>query len=106
MSPMSNTLKNLLLLLGIVTIGYAAYYLYVVRNDTTLDTGATDMEYQSMITRTQSFIQIRQELDQMPLDLSLFEDPQFRTLQSYSKPLTEVEAGRSNPFAEVGNTGS
>lgn len=102
---MSNSLKNLLLILGVLTIGYGGYYLYISRGSTTLDTGATDAEYQAMLTRTQSFIQLRQELDGMQFNLNLFEDARFRTLQSYATPLKEVESGRSNPFATVGSNG-
>lgn len=98
---MTSTLKNGLVILGLLTIGYAAYYFYTARESTTLDTGITDSEFQSMLLRTQAFIQLRQELNQMQLDVSFLEDSRFRSLESFEEPLVEVEAGRANPFAEV-----
>ena len=99
---MTSTLKNGLIILGLLTIGYAAYYFYTARESTTLDSGISDSEFQNMLLRTQAFIQLRQELNQMQIDVSFFEDTRFRSLQSFEEPLIEVEPGRANPFAEVG----
>lgn len=97
---MSNTLKNLLIILGVITISYAGYYLYTSRSFTT-SSGPDDAEYQAMLTRTQAFITRSQELNQMRLDFSVFEESAFSNLQSYSLPEEDITAGRSNPFAEV-----
>lgn len=98
---MSNTLKNLLLLLGVVTVCYAGYYLYNLRTSTTLDTGMGSAEYESMLARTQVFIQRSQELSALQLDFSVLESPTFNNLESYERPLEDINAGRSNPFAET-----
>ena len=100
---MSKTLKNLLLVLGLITVGYAGYYLYSSRSVTAQDTSLNDVEYQAMLIRTQEFIQHRQELSTMQFNTSVFENPVFTNLQSNTKPLDDVEAGRSNPFAQTGN---
>lgn len=63
----------------------------------------TDPQYQTMLMSTQDFIQRRQLLDKTELDLSLFEDDNFTSLRTYSKPLADIEAGRTDPFARVQN---
>lgn len=103
MLSMSNTLKNLLIILVLLTIGYGAYYLYTARQSTAESPGVTDAEFQTMLSRTETFIGYRQELDQMQLDLGIFADPRFQNLQSYTRPLDGVESGRDNPFAELQN---
>jgi hypothetical protein len=97
---MSNTLKNLLIVLALLTVGYGAYYLYSARTSTT-GQSVTDVEFQAMLTRTQAFIDRRQELDRMQVDVSIFADERFQNLEANNEPLTEVDAGRANPFAAV-----
>ena len=99
---MTNTLKNLLIILAVITVGYGAYYVYSMRSSTAVGE-TTDAEYQAMLARTQAFIARKQELDRMQLDFSVFEDPAFNTLQSYTQPVDPVQAGRSNPFAATGS---
>ena len=100
---MNKTLKNLLLILGLVTVGYGGYYLYSSRATTAQDTGINDFEYQAMLIRTHEFIQHRQELSTMQFNTNVFENEVFTNLQSNTRPLDDVEAGRSNPFAQTGN---
>lgn len=101
---MNNKLKNILIVLGLITIGFAGYYMYVLRGETTLSLEDTSNDYQSVLSRTQVFIEHSRELNAITLELSLFEDSRFYSLQSYSRPLEELESGRSNPFAPVGTT--
>lgn len=98
---MSNTLKNLLLILGVITVGYAGYYLYTMRSATSLNLGSDDIEFQAMLTRTQAFIQRSQELEAIQVDVSVLENRTFTSLTSYTTPLAEVDSGRTNPFAET-----
>lgn len=98
---MNSTLRNLLIILGLLTIGYGAYYLYSTRTSTTPSDRLSDTELQMMLTRTQAFIERRRELDQMEMDVNFLADPRFRSLESNTEPLTEVTPGRENPFAPV-----
>lgn len=98
---MSNTLRNLLIVLGLLTLGYGAYYLYTSRESTTPDQRLSDAEFQSMLNETRAFIERRQELESMQFDVSFLADERFRNLESNTEPLNEVLPGRNNPFAEV-----
>ncbi len=102
---MNNTLKNLLLVLGLVTVGYVGYYLYSIRTSTTATDSTDDAEFQAMLTRTQLFIQRSQDLNAMQVDLSVLEEDTFNSLQNNSRLLQEVDAGRNNPFAGASSGG-
>jgi hypothetical protein len=101
---MNSKLKNILIVLGLVTVGFAGYYMYVLRGETTLSLGDSTGGYESVLNRTQIFIEHSRELSAVTLEMSLFEDSRFYGLQSNSRPLQELESGRSNPFAPVGQT--
>lgn len=98
---MNNKLKNLLIILGLVTVAFAGYYLYSQQSTVPGGLGETDLQYENMLMQTQEFIQRRQQLGQTNLDINLFENDGFTTLHTYSDPIEEVEVGRSDPFAQI-----
>jgi hypothetical protein len=98
---MSNVTKNIVTILGVLTIAFAGYYFYMQK--AAVDISATDdFALQQMLASTEIFIVRSQELDQMSFDLSVFEDPRFRTLRTFATPVEEQPVGRTNPFAPVG----
>jgi hypothetical protein len=103
---MENIIKNVATVLGIATFAFGAYYLYAQRPMSELDAAAAEQSMQSMLANTASFITYSRELDQVGLELSVLEDPKFRSLQSVSGPLQEQPVGRTNPFAEAIVSGS
>jgi hypothetical protein len=100
---MGNTAKNIITLLGVVVIGVGGYWVYT--QEATTNFAGSDTTMQNMLNRTQVFIERRQLLDAAQLDVSLFEDQRFRSLQSYTTPIVEQPVGRANPFeATEGDT--
>lgn len=100
---MNNTvLKNILVILGLLTVAFAGYYMYTQQDSVTLHIDNNDAQYQQMLNNTQIFIQRRQELYKTNLDIQVFEDARFNSLRSYSKPLKGIDSGRKDPFAAVG----
>ncbi len=96
---MNNTVKNIFIVAGLLAVAYAAYYLYLQREASTLDSSPTGVSNQTMISQTQMFIQHRRELDAMDPNLSIFEDPRFLSLIDYTEPVEDQPVGRSDPFA-------
>lgn len=95
---MQSLTKNIAIILGVVTIAFAGYYFYTQQG--TGDTSDTaNASVQQMLSSTEVFIARSQELDQVSLDMSFFEDERFRSLKSFTKPLKDEPVGRSNPFA-------
>jgi hypothetical protein len=98
---MGNLFKNITMALGIITVVFGGYYLYVERSKATLETADTEQALQSRLANTSVFIMYSQELNSINLDLSLFEDQRFRSLRLYTQPIEEQASGRSNPFNET-----
>lgn len=96
---MSNVTKNIVTILGLLTIVFAGYYFY--EQNASLDTSTDDFALQQMLASTEVFIVRSQELDQMNFDLSVLEDERFKTLRSFTAPVQEQSVGRPDPFAPV-----
>jgi hypothetical protein len=97
-----NTVKNnIISILGLLTISFAAFYLYT--QSITPSSDAEDVALQQMLANTEIFIARSQELNSMRFDLTVLENERFRTLQSYTKPVESQPTGRTNPFTVSGN---
>lgn len=98
---MGKTATNISIVLGLITVAFAGYYMYTQRSAATLSFESNTQSVQNMLNNTRVFIERRQALDRVSLDLSFFEDPRFQSLRSYSTPIEERPIGRDDPFAEV-----
>jgi len=95
---MSNTAKNLMIVLGILTAAFAGYYFFIQDASLVLRSSESDRQLEQMLVRTQEFVGHRQILDSIALDTSLFQSNEFRNLRSFSPEPSEFPVGRSNPF--------
>jgi hypothetical protein len=98
---MGNTIKKLSLALGLITVAFGGYYIYIqqsISNDIAFD---SEQSLQAMLARTSVFISHSQELDQINLDLTILEDQRFRSLKLYSRPVEDQPVGRANPFGST-----
>lgn len=98
---MGKTATNLSIVLGLIAIAFAGYYLYTQRGAAILSPATNDQTMQNMLKNTQAFIGYQQTLDNIKLDTGFFEDPRFTSLRSFSTPIKERPIGRQNPFADV-----
>lgn len=97
---MSNNFKNISIILGIITIAFAGYYIFSqTKSDVSFSNN--DQVMQNMLANSRVFINRRHALDQISLDLRLLEDERFRNLRSFTKPLVEPEKGKDNIFSEI-----
>lgn len=96
---MGNLFKNITTALGIITVVFGGYYLFTQSGTSSLGAPESDQAIQAMLSNTSVFITHSQALDQINLDLSLFEDQRFRSLRLYTAPVKEQATGRSNPFS-------
>ena len=101
---MGKTATNISIILGLITVAFAGYYMYTQRSATTLDSATTQQSLQTMLNNTKVFIEHRQTLEVVKMDVSLFEDDRFYLLRSFSTPIQEQPIGRPNPFTEVGSS--
>lgn len=98
---MGSLFKNITMALGIITVVFGGYYLYMNSANSALEGASSEESLQSMLANTSVFISYSQELDQINLDLSLFEDQRFRSLRLYTQPIEEQSTGRTNPFSDT-----
>lgn len=98
---MSNTAKNLIVILGLITVAFGGYFMFMQQSATTLSFDASDNVLRNMQANSQLFIQRGQQLQTIELDLSFFNDDRLLSLQSYDTPIVEQPIGRSNPFRTV-----
>jgi hypothetical protein len=97
---MSNSGKNIVTILGILTVAFAGYYFYSTQFGSDLEFTTNDEVLQNMLQSTQVFIERRQELEAVQIrdNISIFTDDRFRSLRAFSEPVTPQPVGRPNPF--------
>ncbi len=98
---MGKTATNLSVVLGLITVAFAGYYIYTQQASPILEFDGNQQTMQNMLNNTRVFIQYRQALDAVEMDISFFEDERFRSLRTYTTPIQEQPIGRPDPFANV-----
>lgn len=98
---MGKNATNLAIALGLITVVFAAYYIYTQSSEPDLDFVENEQTLQNMLNNTRVFIERRQTLDKVTLDIGLFEDERFQSLRAYTTPIPERPIGRPNPFADT-----
>jgi hypothetical protein len=97
---MGKIVTNLVVILGFITVAFGGYYMFIQQEGSVLDFNSNDQIMQNMLNNTQVFISRRQELDRVELAtaIAFFDNPQFRSLRSFSAPIQDRPVGRTNPF--------
>ena len=101
---MGKVITNIVIVLGFAAVAFAGYYFYAQKDTVMLDAGESTRMTQQMLVDTQKFIERRRQLEAIKLEMSLFEDRRFTTLRSYRTDVEEGPVGRSNPFADRGES--
>jgi hypothetical protein len=96
---MSKTVINLIIILGIATTVFAGYYVLKQQDAALPDSLKDQQTLQSMLENTRVFIGHRETLEKVQLDITLFEDDRFTSLQSYTTELESYPISNGNPFA-------
>jgi hypothetical protein len=95
---MSNLTKNIVIVLGLATVGFAAYFVFMGQTDSVVSFESDEAMLETMLANSQIFIERRQSLEAVSLDVDLFTDERFTSLESYSRPIVEQRVGRTDPF--------
>lgn len=91
-------MKNLPVIILILVVAAAGIYFYIERDAVDLTLNGGDVNTDTVTTNTMLFMQRRAQLEQLSIDSSLFLDPRFRELRSFTPPVPERPIGRDNPF--------
>jgi hypothetical protein len=98
---MHKPLTNIIVLLGIIITAVAGYFLFSQNSSPFLSTDSSDLQLQQLLSSSQLFIERSRTLSAIEMDTSIFSNPIFNSLKSYSPPPAEFQTGRENPFAPV-----
>lgn len=97
---MGKTVTNLVVVLGLITVIFAGYYIYKNQLFALSSPGSNDQAVQDMLSNTQAFIGYGSTLQEVKLEVDFLTDKDFRSLRSYTTPIQERNIGRRDPFAE------
>lgn len=95
---MTQTLKNLLVLIVFVVLVALGYYLFSQRDSGVLSFVKTADVSSTLLEKTSIFIERRAQLESLKLDMSLFTNPAFTSLRSYTTEIPDQSVGRTNIF--------
>jgi hypothetical protein len=95
---MSQLLQKIFITIGAAGLIFLGYLLFVQPSQFSLDGGAVNPLADSVLAKTQVFIERRTQLDQVTLDSSLFTDPRFTALRSYTVALSAQSVGKTSLF--------
>ncbi len=94
---MSDTLRNIIILLCIVLVGMLGWYMFDQNRQMQLQvTSGTGTSIQA---ETQEFIQKQNLLGQLSIESELFQDQTFLNLIDISTPVPTFPVGRNNLFS-------
>ncbi|MFT7644721.1 MAG: hypothetical protein ACI9BF_000376 [Candidatus Paceibacteria bacterium] len=96
---MGKTTTNLIIVLGLITITFAGYYMFVQNATSSISSETNDQMVQDMLNSTSVFIVYTNILSQATLDINFFEDERFSLLRSFTTQVQEQPIGRPDPFA-------
>lgn len=91
-------MKNIFVIIVLLVVAAAGVYFYIQRDAANLVLGGAVPASESVLANTQVFMQRRAQLEQLSIDGTLFTDPRFRSLRSFTTPVPERPIGRDNPF--------
>lgn len=95
---MSSSFKNVLVILVLVTLGFVAYYVIFSKDDGVMAIGENSMIPPELYTSTQLFIEHRKALDNVKIDVSIFENQYFTSYKDFTIPVQSQPTKRENPF--------
>lgn len=103
---MNSSLKNIVVLLVILTFAFVGYYIFVQNNTSEIDFSNNSDVTDEILAKTSLFIERREILDKVKIDTSIFEDPLFISYRNFTLPVSEQSVGKTNPFLDSSKSSS
>ncbi len=98
---MSSSLKNIVVLLVILTFAFVGYYIFAQSGTGSLSLAENTFVTEEMKINTQLFMERSILLDKVRIDTSVLEDKKFITYRNFTKPVIEQTPGKTNPFSNI-----
>lgn len=97
---MSPLFRNIVFALVLAAVAWLGYRFFFGADEAALEAESIDALSEGS-RETQAFLRTLQQLKNISLDGTLFEDGRFRSLIDHRQEIVEEPAGRENPFAPV-----
>ena len=94
---MLSIFKNVLVLIALLLTLAFGYFLYMQKNNATLNTDNGNISM-NVAAEAAQFLQRLTELKSISLDNTLFLDPRFDSFRAYSTEVQAEPIGKNNPF--------
>lgn len=101
---MSKSIKNLVVILIILTTVFGAYYFLTQESALVLRTGESDRQLEELLLSAQTFTARQQVLNAITLDMEVLDSEVFDSLRGYAPNPREYEIGRPDPFVPTNFT--
>ena len=98
---MGKTATNLVIVLGLITVAFAAFYLYMQRENAGVSFSQDTQDVQVMLRDAQEYISYGETLKKIDLKMDFFDDARLLSYRSFSTQIQARPTGRQNPFAET-----
>ena len=98
---MSSTIRNIMLLVGVIAVAGVIYYTFFSGDEEEALTNDGISGKEQVQLETETLLARIQDLSQIKIDQSLFSDPRFMSLTNWRVELPEESSGRTNPFAPI-----
>lgn len=96
---MTPILKNIIIVMVMGVVIYIGYQMFIAGNLGSLDMTNAGAEAQdALVAKSQEFIQRREMLTSVILDVNFLTDRKFTSLRSFSTPVPEQSVGRASIF--------
>ncbi len=96
---MSNSLRKLSIILGVVVVAGGLYLFYLNQPDESeVIQGLTSGE---VAVRTEKILSDIRKVEGYELATDIFTDIRFTSLKDYAVEIPEIETGRTNPFESI-----
>ena len=97
---MNPALKNILILLVLLTLAFVGYYVFVQSDSADNLTLNSNIVTEEIESTTKLFSERSETLNQISIDTSVFENKYFRSYKSVTLPIETQPTGNSNPFQQ------
>ncbi|MCA9358267.1 hypothetical protein KC902_03325 [Candidatus Kaiserbacteria bacterium] len=99
---MGKTATNLVIVLGLITVAFAGFYLYMQQENADVSFGGNNtQDVQAMLRDAQEYISYGDTLKAIDLKVEFFDDPRLLSYKSFSTQVQDRPIGRPNPFADT-----
>lgn len=98
---MGKTATNLVIVLGLITVAFAGFYLYMQKENTDVSFATDAQDVQTMLRDAQEYISYGDTLKKIDLKIEFFEDERLLSYKSFRTPVLDRPIGRPNPFDET-----